>query len=215
MICSIEGSPATGKTTISKILAQNRYCARIAEVNETYPRPNPEPKFWYLHKQIDRWTEAVNKNGDDSLIILDGDHFQPIWFSWMYPDRVDSHWRAALNFYIQNITRPGLPDFYVYLWVSPSERLRREHERGLTLGHSQSRIMAKFDRYRNMMAMQRAVFGALDEAFPGFVLTLEASELEQTAESIRNYGFTPPPAEKFFNWMRNWLSTHDASQFLP
>ena len=214
MIIAFEGVGAAGKTTTSEYLVANHGAIRISEVNEMFaPRPIPEPAMWYLERQIERWELACEQDGTDRLIILDGDPYQPVWFNWIYPDRLFQPWQEVLDFFEARLDQVGMPGLYVYLYTSATERYRRERIRETARGHDEEQFKAKFERYARMLGPQKAFFDALGQRFPGFVYCQEATELEATALFVLDHPPTTVDTAQAFSFMRSWLESHSPNDF--
>lgn len=169
MIVVFEGAPASGKTTLARRLAGEGF-TRIPESNELFVRPHPEEPDWYLETQLSRWELA---QCDSGVSILDGDVLQPIWFSWMYPDRVIQDWRYALEFYSKNQERIGVADRVYLLKVTDCERRRRERERCQRRGINEAKIVDKINKYAGFAGVQDQYFTKLSSQYPGWVLRLD------------------------------------------
>ena len=112
-------TPATGKSTTAKHLAEYHEFFRVAEVNELFAsRPDPEPEFWYCERQIER-CELATKNQDS---VLDGDPFQTVWFSWFYPDRGFSDWPKLMDYFVAHAYAITLSTLYTYMHIETDKR---------------------------------------------------------------------------------------------
>lgn len=211
MIIALEGPPATGKTTTAKRLASDHGFFRVPEVNELFPtRPSPEPIYWYAARQIER-CELAFKNQDS---VLDGDPFQAAWFSWLYPERGFPECSATMDYFLENADSMILPSFYAYLYVDAETRHERERVREKARGHDDHQFSRKWNRYADMPVSQRAIFDAIAEAYPGWVVPIEAKALESVVRVL--LGIPPPqppePAE-FIAWFADWLRRNTSRDF--
>jgi hypothetical protein len=205
MILTLEGAPATGKTFWANVLS-SQGAVRIAEVNALWRRPKPEPADWYLQRQLDRCATACNAQA--SIAVLDGDHLQPLWFNWMYPDRALQNWRYCLEFFRDNHAEWRLPDRFVLLTVAEPVREHRELARSLALGRSVAQAHEKTARYTGMAANLERWFDDMELAFPGLVMTVDATAntrlpdqaLQLPAHAISNL--------TFLSWAEGWLASH-------
>ncbi|MEM7244772.1 MAG: AAA family ATPase [Acidobacteriota bacterium] len=208
MIVSLEGAPATGKTTTAHHLVEKHGAVRIAEVNELHPRrPSPEPRDWYWQRQLDRWRDAVGRR--DRLVVLDGDVLQAVWYTWARPEHGFPHWSEALDFFESQEPGAGLPDLHVHLQIDVEERRRRERGREHARGHDRERAEAKVQRHEGLRSPLRSVFTALGEAFPCWVLHLTADDLERNAEVIVKQEPARPDGRAVLSFLRSWLDEHD------
>lgn len=215
MIVAFGGVGATGKTTIAEHLVANHEAIRIPEVNVMFGRrPDPEPTYWYLEREIERWKLACQQDQADRLIVLDGDPYQPVWLNWIYAKRRPFQpWHEVIDFFEARLDQVGMPEFYVYLHTPPAERYRRENIREVARGHNEEQFKAKFERYARMLGPQKAYFEAVGQRFPGFVFSQEAVELEATASSILDHRATPVETAQAFSFMRSWLAAHSPDDF--
>ena len=214
MIIVLEGAPAAGKTTTALHLVEHHDAFRIPEVNVLFPeRPSPEPAHWYLARQVERW--ALAKQSAAKLVLLDGDPYQPVWFSWMYPGRVrPASWQAAVDYFEEHLEEVAAPAFSAHLSVDPDERYRREVSRERARGHDEATGDRKYARYVDFAGPQHAYFAALNEAFPGAVVFFEATSATGVAAALLEH--EPPPASDVrdvFAFMRSWLDQHDPQAF--
>lgn len=214
MIIGLEGAPSAGKTTIARYLVEHRAADRIAQVNETFLRPDPESVVWYFQRQIDRCARAARADRLDRLVVLDGDPLRPVWFRWVYPKRAELPWWEVLTFFADRQAALRLPRFYAYLPVTPEQRYRREVERAKARGQERSRMLARYHRYEAMLGPQEAYFAALGSAIPEFVLRCESQAPAAMARAI--LAFVPPApvmSSAVLAFMRDWLGSHSPGEF--
>ena len=215
-IVCLTGSPATGKTTTAEYLVAHHNAVHIPEVNILHPKhthPDPEPESWYIDRQVERCQAALQASSD--LVILDGDPYQPVWLHWIFPEFGFNPWWRDIEIFAQRTQRLVVPDFYVYLHTDPDERFRREALRTAERGYLHRRAIAKYERYAPMLVPGRAFFQALGEAFPGFVLFIEAIDPETTFAAFRDYLFTPPAVWDLLDAMSSWLVENDIGKYRP
>ena len=211
MIITLEGAPATGKSTTAEHLAEYHGFFRVAEVNELFAqRPNPEPEYWYCERQIERCGLAA-KNQDS---VLDGDPFQAAWFSWLYPNRGFSDWSKVMNYFVAHAHAITLPTFYAYMHIDTDERYQREQAREQARGHSHERFLRKWARYEDMPAPQQALFDAISAQYPGWVVSLETVNLRRVVRTLQatQPAESPKPVE-FTCWLADWLSQNNPDDF--
>ena len=207
----LEGAPATGKSTVSKFLAEHHGFYRIAEVNELFPdRPDPEPEYWYCERQLDRCELArVHQKS-----ILDGDLFQPVWFSWIYPDRGFADWSKSLGFFQSHAESIVLPSNVAHLHIDDVERFERERGREKLRGRNQEQFLLKWSRYSDFGAPQTALFEAMSREYPGWVISLEVIELQSTVRRLLEvHPVTPPTPSEFTRWLADWLGNNSSDSY--
>jgi adenylate kinase family enzyme len=211
MIITLEGAPATGKSTIAKHLAQCHGFFRVPEVNELFPdRPKSEPEYWYCERQIDRLNLATTHINS----VLDGDAFQAVWFSWLYPDRGFADWSRSMEFFRANVHAITLPSFYAHLHASDSERYEREKGREEARGRSHDQFVRKWSRYVDFQAPHKALFDAMSRQYPGWVVSLKAADVEVLAEKLLSTtSGDPPDAIEFVEWLGDWLGSNNSEDF--
>jgi hypothetical protein len=213
LIIAFEGAPAAGKSTSAEYLAAHQGALRIPEVNVLFDRPDDEPHDWYFERQLERWDMATEANATHPMAILDGDPYQPVLFNWIYPEKSFAPWNYVLDYFVARPERALMPDFYVHMVVTDTERKRREFQREAARGYDPERARAKYGRWSGMALPQTAYFRALGEAFPGFVMHHEAIDGEETAARIAAYEYPDVPADAVFAFMRTWLTEHDPGEF--
>jgi adenylate kinase family enzyme len=206
VIIALDGAPGVGKSTIAAGVAG---AAVIPEVNRLFARPDPEPPWWYCERQVARWEMAKRAAAQGRRVLLDGDCYQPLWFSWIYQDDGWPLDAMAFRFFRDKITQGhmGFPDLYVFVHCPEALRRERMIARELSRGHTQERALRKTDRYARMVAPQRRFFAALAERFPGWVLDLETVSLEPCLAVIRNATAvrSPVAATEAFDFIERWL----------
>ena len=124
IIC-LEGASGAGNTTLSQAIAARTGAVVVAEVWALFERPSPEPRMWYLERQVERWRFAVESAGKHGLSILDGDPFQPLWYGWAFGFIEPHTLSTVISFYHDAIAAGSLafPDRYILLTV-PEPELR-------------------------------------------------------------------------------------------
>lgn len=189
MIFTFEGAPASGKSTVSEALATAHGCYIVPEVNKLFGKENRTSDLWYYQKQALRWDLAKQNQNTTSLSILDGDVFQPLWFSSFYPDENWGHFDDIVKFYATILKHGsiGLPNMYVYFHTEERIRAEREKERSMCLGRSPETVMKKIVRHRDFAIIQKAYFSDLKAEFPDLVVFLESSNLANSMQSILSY----------------------------
>jgi aromatic ring-cleaving dioxygenase len=215
MILSIEGAPASGKSTTCEHLVRRYGAVRIPEVNELFGKsPTGEPWTWYCERQLERCARARAADGPGRLVLLDGDPLQAVWYSWIYPERGFEPWRHPLAFFRARASALVVPSFHVHLWIDGAEHVRRERAREAARGHDARRAELKVRLYADFAPPQRAWFDALEARFRGFVLSCETLDMERTALAI--LGHEPPAAPdagEFLDWMGRWLAAHPSAPY--
>ncbi|XOV83799.1 MAG: hypothetical protein ACFHXK_01535 [bacterium] len=211
MIITFEGAPAVGKTTVAKRLASEHGYVRIPEVNELFPeRPSPEPEYWYCERQLDRCQTALKYENS----ILDGDPFQAVWFSWIYPNRGFADWSTSLRYFIANAHRITLPSCYVYLCIEPDERFRREKEREYARGPTYEQFLNKWNLYADFQGPQQALFDAIKGKFPGWIHTTMTRKSGETVAELASLApATAPAVDMYLSWLSDWLKDNNSDDF--
>lgn len=169
MIITIEGAPAVGKSTTAAAWGG----PVVPEVNKLFGKKNGNPggQIGYLQKQLVRWQMARQASAAGRTVLLDGDIFQPIWFSALFWKEDWGDFEETVSFFERAVAegRGGVPDRFVVLTLSETERTRREVERCLAYGHTKDRALAKAARYADFAAFQCSLFAKLGDEFPGLV----------------------------------------------
>jgi hypothetical protein len=117
LIC-LEGASAVGKSSTSQYMNKKADAYIVDEVNKLYERPNPEPESWYFDKQVERWSIASQQVS--SLVIFDGDPFQPLWYNWFYNFEGWQSLDFINEYYRNHLMRGtiGFPDKYYILCIN-------------------------------------------------------------------------------------------------
>ena len=179
IIC-LEGASAAGKTTLSHAIAARTGASVIREVWALFERPSPEPPLWYLERQVDRWRFAVETAGKHGLSILDGDPFQPLWYSWAY-GFIEPYTLATITAFYHDAIAAGtlaFPDRYILLAVAEPE-LRARKQRDL------SRSRRNFGKHVSLLRHQPRYFTTMNAISPARVCVLDArAPVDALAETV-------------------------------
>ncbi|HEX7239388.1 MAG TPA: hypothetical protein VF263_03900 [Longimicrobiaceae bacterium] len=207
-IVCLEGPSAVGKTTTARALAgEGAYV--VPEVNALFERPADEAPEWYLERQVDRWRLAAAEARRRSLVVLDGDPFQPLWYNWSYGFTGWQGLDALEAFYLPRLVRGdlGFPDLYLVLGASvPTLRVRKEGDA--------TRRRHGFDAHLRFILPQRRYFETMRAFSPGRVRFLEARSVDESARSVSAAAAAATaggrPVE-LFDSLVHWLRTHTAA----
>lgn len=176
IIC-LEGASAVGKSTTSHYLSKECNAYVVEEVNKLFKRPNPEPKTWYFDRQIERW--SIASQNSSSLVIFDGDPFQPIWYNWCYNFE---GWQPLdfLNDYYRSRIREGkigFPAKYYILHTNEGElRDRREND--------PIHKRRNFEKHIKFIEPQTRYFRYVSSLKPNLVSFIEAKSVSTNASRI-------------------------------
>jgi hypothetical protein len=175
LILTLEGAPAVGKSTTAAALGY--YI--VPEVNKLFGKKagKQSENTWYLQRQLERWRVARKAETASQTVVLDGDVFQPIWFSALFwqEDWVDIE--TTVEFF-DRAMREGnvaMPSKFVVLSIPEETRAEREVARCLEAGRSTHAAAQKIARYSAFAEFQHTLFSMLNDKFPGLVCFLEAS----------------------------------------
>lgn len=180
VIC-FEGASAAGKSSVSKYLRDNFNAFVMPEVNLLFHRSEPEPKFWYLERQVERWQMALEDSTKHEIVILDGDAFQPLWYNWSYDFDFGEPFEDISGFYRKRIAAGEIdfPDRYFILTASPDElKIRKIADA--------SRTRKNFERHLRFIQPQTAYFSFIKSKIENLVEFIENEEIEKTAETVIN-----------------------------
>lgn len=178
VIC-LEGASGIGKTTASQFLVEEYGYVRVPEVNELFDRSNSETPTWYFEKQIERWEIAKRISEKGKVAILDGDHFQPLWYNWIFTDLGFQPVSEVMQFYKSAImeSKISFPDLYILLSLSESQlRLRKEGDR--------KRSRKNFEIHLRLIQPQRHYFKKLNQMTNGIVKFIKSTSVEEVAREI-------------------------------
>lgn len=210
IIC-FEGPSAVGKTTTAQALKANCGAFVVPEVNQLFDRSEAETAEWYVERQVDRWSIAVEHRASHPLIILDGDPFQPLWYNWAYDfvgwqglDFLEEFYKAKVQ-----TKALGFPDLYI-LFSTSEDELRNRRTRDTT------RSRAGFEHHLKIIKPQHRYFQAMQTVSPNRVLFFQAESVEQNTELVQRHTFnvveqTESYAVTLLDQMVQWLRNHRAS----
>ena len=211
MIAALEGAPGVGKSTLARALKQVGV-AIVAEANRLFPRPAEEPADWYLDLQNARWEIAAHAERAGRIGLLDGDPLQPLWFGWLYPDEGWTPPETAAAFFMQRVSagRMRLPDRYLLIVCENGERGRRLYGREVAQGKDPAGAAAKVARYAPFAARQRRYFDALVDRFPGWISTVDLTDMLGVADALAllRAPSTPPDSLEALSFAADWLSSN-------
>ena len=211
MILAFEGAPGVGKSTIAAALAlQGAFV--IPEVNRLFAKPFPEPLNWNYERHNARWEMAQLRDATASLVVLEGDPFHPIWFSWIYPEINWPTPSEAVKFYRTRIAdrRMMFPDKYVFVHIAEQERRDRMLARELAHGVEEERAKKKIEHYSRMVKPQERFFRALGEYSPDWVIFVEACTLEGSLAVIASAERPKTRLDDLetLAFIADWIETH-------
>lgn len=216
MILAIEGAPGVGKSTTAEAL-ERAGAFVVPEVNLLFAKPDPEPVDWYLDRQNARWEMAALQAGRGRLAVLDGDPFQPIWFSWAFDQEAWAPPPRSIEFYRQRFRegRMDVPELYVFVHIPEEIRRERMLARERARGLGEERAQRKTNRYARLAPPQRAFFQALADRFPGWVLFVETTDVARSVAAIRD---AEAPANRpdgldVLDFIANWVTTERAGRW--
>jgi hypothetical protein len=179
IIC-FEGASAIGKTTTANIFKANDDAFVVPEVNELFGRPKIENSDWYLERQVERWSIALEQSKTHSLVILDGDPFQPLWYNWVYQDESLQTLDVLEQFYKSKVQHGAVnfPDLY-FIFVANETELRKRKSDDI------SRQRHNFEKHLELIEPQRRYFQAMETFSPNRVTFLMAASLRDNVDFIR------------------------------
>lgn len=200
VIFCLEGASSIGKTTLSRSLAQSAGFHAVPEVRELFIRPSPEPLQWYLECQIKRWEMATHHPS-----ILDGDPFQPLWYSWIYPEDGLQSLETLNNFYrpLFESNQIRFPDRYIILMASDATLSNRQIQ-------DQNRKRSNFLKHLRLIAPQKKYFEYMKTLSKDRVQFISAEttkeELKQRTEILISFDIPETPTDlPLFDSMVTWL----------
>lgn len=204
IIC-FEGASAVGKTTTANALESDYGALAVPEVNQLFDRPDSEPADWYFERQVERWSMAREQSKFHSLVILDGDPFQPLWYCWAY----DFDGWQSLDF-MERFYKPkirnkiiGFPDLY-FIFSTTEDKLRKRRQNDVT------RKRRGFEAHLRMIEPQRRYFETMRLFSPHRVSFLRAETIETNIEFIQRsisgvIKNNETKSEELFDKMTGWL----------
>ncbi len=175
MFICLEGPSAVGKSTVCNALADHFFV--IPEVNLLYQNEDRNEENWYLRKQLARFQLAVECTGN---AVLDGDVFQPIWYSWIYGLKDDAVERDRMFQFFENAMDVyGLvfPAHYFYLYA---DLVTLQHRKK----NDPNRHRRNFEKHLAMLRPQRTYFEFLANETDVPVTFIKASDSTMIVHEI-------------------------------
>jgi thymidylate kinase len=209
IIC-FEGASAVGKTTTANAYKVSYEAFVVPEVNFLFDRPRNEVPEWYFERQVDRWSIALEQSKIHSLVILDGDPFQPLWYCWAYNyvgwqslDFMEQFYRPRIRDKIINF-----PDSYFVFSTNEAELRKRK-------AGDASRQRRGFETHLKMIKPQLRYFQALQAFSPNRVCFLEAENIEMNVKFVQDRVFdlarnNEIESEALFDRIIQWLRENKA-----
>jgi len=204
IIC-LEGASAVGKTTTADTLKAVCGAFVVPEVNQLFERPENESAEWYFERQVERWSIAREQSKSHSLIILDGDPFQPLWYCWAYNFIGWQNLDFMEQFYKPRIKHKILdfPDLY-FIFSTSEDELRKRKQNDVT------RNRRGFEAHLRMIEPQRRYFETMRIFSPNRVSFLRAETIETNIEFIQKnvsgvVGNNETKSDELFDKMIEWL----------
>jgi hypothetical protein len=208
IIC-FEGPSAVGKTSTAAAMAEAVGACVIPEVNVLFERPAAERPEWYFERQVDRWRLAESEAQTHPLVVLDGDPYQPLWYTWAY----DFKGWQGLDF-MQAFYRPriaegalGFPHRYIILGATIEELRRRKEV-------DTSRRRGGFETHLRFIEPQRRYFRMMQAFAPGLVHFSESRSTEENVQVATRPDGSPLSRERalaLFDFLVGWLRSHRAT----
>jgi hypothetical protein len=206
-ILCLEGPSAVGKTTTAAALAAAGAHV-VPEANVLFTRPAEAEPEWYFERQVERWALASRAAREHDLVVLDGDPFQPLWYSWSYGYAGWQPLEMMEAFYRPRIERGdiGWPDRYVVLGAPEAVlRQRKAADAGRRRG--------SFDEHLRFIEPQRRYFRAMESFSPGSVRFAEAGAVGDSVRAVHRAALDaepePHPLQRF-DRMVDWLRRNAA-----
>lgn len=208
-ILCFEGPSAVGKTTTASALAAVEGASVIPEVNALFKRPKNEAPEWYFERQVDRYALAANQVRRHSLVVLDGDPFQPLWYNWAYGFAGWQGLDSLEAFYRQRLLHGDIsfPDLYI-VFSADVEALRERKEA------DQARRRRGFETHLRFIEPQRRYFEVLRRFSPERVRFLDARDVDQSVRAVAAAAKKARAEERpveLFDYLIRWLRAASAS----
>lgn len=178
-ILCFEGPSAVGKTTTASALAAIESDFVIPEANTLFARSENEAPEWYLERQVERYALAANQARRHSLVVLDGDPFQPLWYNWAYGFAGWQGLDALEAFYRPRLLHGDIsfPDLYIVF--SADIKVLRERKEA-----DQARRRHRFETHLQFIEPQQRYFAALRRFSPERVRFLDARDVGQSVRAV-------------------------------
>jgi hypothetical protein len=182
----------------------------IPEVNALFERPASASPLspWYFERQVDRMRMAVEEAERHSLVLLDGDPFQPLWYNWAYRFEGWQPLAEMRAFYGSHIRagRMRFPDRYVILQAGEAD-LRRRKEGDAT------RSRRNFESHLPLNSVVGRYFEAMSRTRPDWVRMVQATTIEDNVRAVLDATQGRPPDHGadvvLFESLIGWLGDNE------
>lgn len=177
IIC-LEGPSAVGKTTLAAALSRDGGAEILAEIVGE-PPPHHDAAKWFVEQDVARWQRACVLTRDTPLVILDGDPFKGLWYTWIFAADGWPSVEANAALYRKHVRHGTLafPDLYVVL--AASEAQLRQRRAG-----DATRTRRSFEKHLALIEPQRRYFMAMHDAAPGRVLFLDSTSQDTLPRAV-------------------------------
>lgn len=177
IIC-LEGPSAVGKTTLAAALARVDGAEVLAEIVGE-PPPYHDAARWFVERNVARWQQARALAREAPLVILDGDPFKGLWYTWIFAADGWPSVEANAALYRKHVRHGTLafPDLYVVL--AASEAQLRQRRAG-----DATRTRRSFEKHLALIEPQRRYFMAMHDAAPGRVLFLDSTSQDTLPRAV-------------------------------
>ena len=175
IIC-LEGPSAVGKTTLCRALSACGSYA-VPEVNTLFS-PSPKPCYWYLEKQVERWTLAQEKARQHPFSVLDGDVFQPLWYNWSFDFQGLESLDVLSDFYRPRLCKQKI-GFPKYVVLQSDKKTLLDHK-----AKDKTRQRRNFEKHLSLIEPQQRYFRAFEALAPGSVRFLDVQEVESVQDIL-------------------------------
>ncbi len=128
------------------------------------------------------------RRGSNRFVILDGDPFQPLWYSWVFSDAETAASTDEIRAFYTRAVHSGrirFPDCYVHFHADGETLLQRRLVRDAAEG--EATITMKFHKWQRMSVPVQRYFEHLSAQFPDRVLFIESETLTGNQAQIEQH----------------------------
>lgn len=207
LIISIEGPSAVGKTSLARELERSAGAAVIPELSEA-PAPGADALDWFVAGHAKQLARACELRRTAEMIVLDGDPFKGLWWTWIYGSEQELERVLRLHARAVELGTLFFPDLYVALQATEAQLRER-------CAGDPTRRRRHFDRHLLLVEPQQRYFREMHRLTPDRVLLLQTNDRESLPQAVIKHAETTSPrgadSADRLDHLASWLRAHDVA----